>query len=85
MPSNDQFVTTNDALCVNPQPVNAALVKGYNKVDLIAIPNSTPTTYCIIFQMKDGSDVIWKYRGTGASAARNADFTSVNTALATTV
>lgn len=85
MPSNQQFITTNATTCINAVPVNATLVKGYSKSDLIPIPNSIPATYTISFQLNDGTSTTWKYQGATALTDRDTDFAAVNTALATAV
>ncbi len=82
MPSNQQFVNTNAATCVNPQPVNMADCLAFSSADATALPNANPAYYYIVFKMVNGVDVKWSYT---SSTDRNADFTAVVTAVGTTV
>lgn len=82
MPSNQQFVNTATATCINPYPVNMAECLAFSAVDSTAIPNSNPAYYYIVFKMVNGVDVKWAYT---SSTDRDTDFANVATAVATTV
>lgn len=82
MPSNQQFVNTGTATCINPQPVNMADCLAFSSVDATAIPNSNPAYSYIVFKMVNGVDVKWTYT---VSLDRDADFSAIITAVGTTV
>lgn len=82
MPSNQQFVNTNAATCINAQPVNMADCLAFSSVDATAIPNSIPDYYYIVFKMVNGVDVKWTYT---SGTDRNTDYSAIITAVGTTV
>ncbi len=82
MPSNQQFVNTNAATCINAQPVNMADCLAFSSADASALPNANPAYSYIVFKMVNGVDVKWAYT---SSTDRNTDFSAIVTAVGTTV
>lgn len=82
MPSNQQFVNTATATCVNPQPVNMADCLAFSSADASALPNANPAYYYIVFKMVNGVDVKWSYTD---ATDRDNDYINVIASVGTTV
>jgi hypothetical protein len=78
--NNDQFLMSTYA--TDAKPINANECGAIQKLDLPAIPNSTPAKYLIVFNMNDGNTYKWNYQKIGD---RNAEYNNIQAVITQTV